>query len=162
MMESMLWDPTEADVTLHTDACLQGMGFWYDGEDTGYYLPTPTSPPVDHIFYFEALCALSALRHAIQSFPNKRRFIIYTDNTNTVDIFSSFRAEPAFNHILQAAADMIMDNSIDLRVLHVPGTSNTIADAISRLEIGTILDIIPSFYLSYFQPPRFPLGALQK
>lgn len=162
IMDCTRWEPADADIVLHTDACLQGMGFWYDGQDTGYYSPTPVSPPVEHIFYFEALCALSALRHAATSFPHKRRFVIYTDNTNTVDIFSSFRAEPAFNHILLAASDIIIDNNIDLRVLHVPGASNTVADAISRLDIATILDIIPSFYLSYFQPPRFPLGALQK
>jgi hypothetical protein len=157
-----LWDPSEADVILYADACLGGMGFWYHNTDVGYYSPTPSPSPVEHIFYFEALCALSALQHAAESFPNKCRFVIYSDNTNTVDIFSSLRADPAFNHILQAAADIMIKNNVDLRVLHIPGTSNTIADAISRLNIAAILDIIPSFHLSYFQPPRFPLGAIQK
>jgi hypothetical protein len=162
IMESTLWNSSEADVVLYADACLDGMGFWYHNTDVGYYSPTPTSPPVEHIFYFEALCALSALRHAVESFPNKRRFVIYSDNMNSVNIFSSLRANPAYNHILQAASDIMIKHNIDLRVLHVPGSSNTIADAISRLNIATVLDIIPSFRLSYFQPPRFPLGALQK
>ena len=73
-MESVVWDPADADVTIHTDACLQGMGFWYDGDETGFYSPTPAAPPVEHIFYFEALCALSVFRQAVASFPNKRRF----------------------------------------------------------------------------------------
>jgi hypothetical protein len=160
-MESTLWNPSDTDLVLYADACLEGMGFWYENGEVGYYSPTPTAPPVEHIFYFEALCALSALRHAVNSFPDKRRVVIYSDNTNTVDIFSSLRAEPAYNHILQAASDIVIKNNVDLRILHIAGNSNTIADAISRLNIATILDIIPSFHLDYFQPPRFLLGALK-
>jgi hypothetical protein len=161
-MDSMLWDPAEADISLYVDACLEGMGLWYENDDVSYYSPNLTSPPVEHIFYFKALCALSALKHAVKSFPTQHRFVIYSDNTNTVDIFSSLPAIPAFNHILQAASDTIMSNNIDLRIVHVPGSSNTVADATSRLDIASILDLIPTFQLLYFQPPRFLLGALQK
>jgi len=55
------------------------------------------------IFYFEALCVLSALYHADLSTPYASRILIYTDNQNTVDIFNSLRAMPEYNHILKAS-----------------------------------------------------------
>ncbi|RXW18702.1 hypothetical protein EST38_g7150 [Candolleomyces aberdarensis] len=162
MIASTAWDPSDADITLYVDACLEGMGFWYAGQDVGYYSQVPTNAPSRIIFYYEALCALSALLHAVSTHPGKRRIVIFSDSTNTVDIFSSLRADPVFNHLLQMAADVIMEHQIDLRVLHIAGAENTIADAISRLQIATVLNIIPTFHLSFFQPPRFPLGALEK
>jgi hypothetical protein len=160
MMDSMLWNPAEADTTLYVDACLDGMGF-SSTKAAMWAITHQTLLP--HRYYFEALGALSALKHTICSFPNKCRFSIYSDSTNTVDIVSSLlRAPPVFNHILQAASDIIIHNNTNLHVLHIPGISNTIADAISRLNIATVLDTIPTFQLLYFQPPRFPLGALQK
>jgi hypothetical protein len=41
--------------------------------------------------------------------------------------------------------DIIINDKVDLRVLHVPGVSNTIADTISQLDIATVLEIIPTF-----------------
>jgi hypothetical protein len=161
IISNLKWDPSEADVTIHVDACLEGMGFWYADEPVGFYSPVSTTTPSNHIFYFEALCALSALIHAVSHRPCVSRIVIYSDSSNTVDIFSSFRSEPTFNHLLLTASDVPMKHHVDLRVLHIPGAENVIADAISRLHISSILDIMPDFQLSYFQPPRFPLGALQ-
>lgn len=161
IISNLKWDPSEADVTIHVDACLEGMGFRYTDEPVGFYSPVPTTTPSNLIFYFEALCALSALIHAVSHRPRVSRIVIYSDSSNTVDIFSSFRSEPTFNHLLLAAADAIMKYHVDLRVLHIPGAENVVADAISRLHISSILDIMPDFQLSYFQPPRFPLGAMQ-
>jgi hypothetical protein len=161
-MSCTTWDPEDADVTIFVDACLEGMGIWYKDSTKGFYSPIPTLTPLRHIFYYEALCAVSAIRDAVSQHPTASRIIIYSDSTNTVDIFSSLRATPPFNHILLFAADIVLKKNIDLRVSHVPGAKNVIADAISRLNISRILDIIPDFQLSYFQPPHFPLGALEK
>ena len=35
--------------------------FWYPASKDGYYAPTLVNIPSDVIFYFEALCVLSAL-----------------------------------------------------------------------------------------------------
>jgi hypothetical protein len=77
-------------------------------------------------------------------------------------MFSSLCADPTFNHLLLTTADIVLEHQVDLRVVRVAGHDNVIADAISRLNIGAALNLIPGFHLSYFQPPRFPLGAMQK
>jgi hypothetical protein len=69
IMRNTKWDLTEADITIYVDACLEGMGFWYQDSDVGYYSPVPSSPPSELSFYFEALCALSALRARSDATP---------------------------------------------------------------------------------------------
>ncbi|KAJ3532167.1 hypothetical protein NMY22_g7856 [Coprinellus aureogranulatus] len=132
LITATTWDPREADVFIYADACLEGMGFWYPDHRVGFYAPTPTDPPSKLIYYFEALCVVSALTHATQNGARHARVVIYTDNFNTVDIFSSLRCDPALNHLLLHAVDTFTAYDIDLRVLHVPGEKNVIADAISR------------------------------
>jgi hypothetical protein len=161
MISSTTWNPEEADITVFADACLEGMGFWYPRFGVGFYAPTPYDPPSELIYYFEALCVVSALDHVACHHPSASRVIIYTDNLNTVHIFSSLRCLPEVNHLLLHATDTLVTDAIDLRVLHVPGEQNVIADAISRLDIGSVVKLIPEFHLGYFQPPRFTKGALE-
>jgi len=56
---------------------------------------------------------------------------IYTDNLNTVQIFNSLACLPDYNQILRRAIDIVLTHDIDLRILHVPGEQNTVADALS-------------------------------
>lgn len=162
IISATTWDPAEADTILYTDACLEGMGFWYPGQRIGFYSTTPSHPPSKLIYYFEALCVVSALDHVSRFHPSASKVVIYTDNFNTVDIFSSLRCLPELNHLLLFAVDILINSNVDLRVLHVPGERNIIADAISRLRIGVVTDIIPDFKLGSFQPPQFLLGAMEK
>ena len=90
-------------VTIYCDACPEGMGFWYPETEMGFWARTPRDGGEHFIFYFEALCVLSALYHADLSAPYASRILIYTDNQNTVDIFNSLRAMPEYNHILKAS-----------------------------------------------------------
>ncbi|KAJ7807148.1 hypothetical protein B0H14DRAFT_3765155 [Mycena olivaceomarginata] len=79
---------------------------------------------------------------------------IYTDNMNTVQIFSSLAAEPAYNILLKAAVDLLLKYRVDLRVLHIPGDDNTIADALSRSNWGLIHALLPCLRITSFQPPQ--------
>jgi hypothetical protein len=79
-------------------------------------------------------------------------FIIYTDNSNTVDIFSSFRALPQYNHLLKTAVDILNLGDSDVRVLHVPGADNAIADALSRADFQRAIDLAPDIKISAFEP----------
>ena len=161
-------------VTIYCDACPEGMGFWYPETEMGFWARTPRDGGEHFIFYFEALCVLSALYHADLSAPYASRILIYTDNQNTVDIFNSLRATPEYNHILKASIDITVANEHDLRVLHVPGADNSVADALSRFDFSRALDLVPSLTIHsfstftwtsgfderrIFSPPREMLGA---
>jgi hypothetical protein len=75
-------------------------------------------------------------------------FIIFTDNSNTVDIFNTLRALPPYNHLLKTAVDILNLGDHDLRVLHVPGVDNEVADALSRAKFHHALDLTPGLKIS--------------
>ncbi|KAF8805584.1 hypothetical protein BYT27DRAFT_7224773 [Phlegmacium glaucopus] len=129
LLKSTFWAPTEANFTIFCDACPEGMGFWYPDNKTGFYAPTPINVPSDFIFYFEALCVLSALDHVQSCAPNRSQIVIYTDNLNTVYI-----------------------NDFSLWVLHVPGSENIIADALSQVKFSVALLHKPLLNLYTFNP----------
>src|ERR1700761_2925326 len=63
LFDALDWNPvTEADMTVYCDASLTGMGFWSPQLLLGFLAPIPGEPPKDTIFFFEALCVVSALR----------------------------------------------------------------------------------------------------
>ena len=158
LLKSTFWEPSQADVIIYCDACPEGLGFWYPGTKEGLYAPTPTNKPKDCIFYYESLCVLSALSHAQIQTRIGSKIVIYTDNTNTVDIFGSFRCLPAYNGILKAAVNIISHNDYSLRVLHIPGNQNIVADALSRVKFSVALEHEPSLKLNTFNPP-IPEGS---
>ena len=179
LLKSVYWNEDEATLTIFCDACPEGMGFWYPDLNLAFYSQTPSHEYPDLIFYFEALCVHSALFDAYRrtvSLPvGKARFLIYTDNSNTVDIFSSLRALPPYNHLLKTAIDILCTGDSDLRVLHVSGVDNAVADALSRADFDRALNLAPKLQIHSFepwswspngfgsltfQPPRGTLGAL--
>ncbi|TFY66127.1 hypothetical protein EVG20_g4960 [Dentipellis fragilis] len=88
-----------------------------------------------------------------------QRLVIYCDNTNTVDLFSSLHAQPQYNPLLRSAVDTLIRSNIDLRVLHIPGENNGVADALSRWDIDRALRLFPDLRISHFTPPPDALGA---
>jgi hypothetical protein len=131
------------------------MGFWYPEFNLGFYSPTPSYEHPGVIFYFEALCVHSALfdaHHRTTSKGTSRHFLIYTDNSNTVDIFSSLQTLPPYNHHLKSAIDILNLGDNDLRVLHIPGVDNAVANALSRADFQCALDLVPNLKISTFKP----------
>ena len=116
LLKSVYWGVDEATLTIFCDACPDGMGFWYPEFNLGFYSPTPCHGHPDLIFYFEALCVHSALFDAHRRTGTRKngRFVIYTDNSNTVDIFSSLRALPPYNHLLKTAIDILNLGEYDM------------------------------------------------
>ena len=129
------------------------MGFWYPISKDGYYAPTPVNVPSDVIFYYETLCIISAIVNVKQKARKGSKILIYTDNANTVNIFRSLRCLPAYNHLIRTAVDVLIENDFSLRVLHVPGEDNVVADALSRVQFSVALQIEPSLNLYSFNPP---------
>ena len=158
LLLSVGWDMTDATVTIYCDACPEGMGFWDPATLKGFYSPTPDEWCKRFIFYFEALCVLSAIHYIDLNFPFASRILIYTDNQNTVDMFNSYWCSPDYNLILKAAIDIIIPHQHDLRVLHVPGVENGVADALSRCDFMRALDLAPGLTIDLFTPYTWVLG----
>ena len=154
LLKSIYWGIDEATLTIFCDACPEGMGFWYPDLGIAFYSQTPQHEHPDLIFYFEALCVHSALfdAHRRTASIGSGRFLIYTDNSNTVDIFNSLRALPAYNHLLKTAVDILCAGDNDLRVLHISGVDNAVADALSRSDFQRALDSVPELKIHTFEP----------
>ena len=157
VLHSRDWDPDTADLTAYCDVSLEGLGFWFPGLNAGFWSPIPGEPPKDTIFYFEALTVLSAILHSTTfGFPVSR-LVVYTDNLNTVHMFNSLSALPAYNDILKSAVDHLLSDyhsPMQLRVLHIPGDLNGVADSLSRGKLHTVVDDVPNISIDLFSPPR--------
>ena len=172
LLHSLTWTEAEADVTVFCDACPKGMGFWLPDEDVGFYCATPAQT-LPLIYYVEALCILAALKHCCASMTPHQKLLIYTDNSNVVDIFFS-HCRPEFNTIIKHAISTRVESQINVRVLHIPGDMNGVADAIPRAEFDHAETLaanlsIPSLSILNFppplpiaSPPHTSLGASQK
>ena len=154
LLKSVYWGVDEATLTVFCDACPDGMGFWYPELNVGFYSPTPCHEHPDLIFYFEALCVHSALfdAHRRTGTGKNGRFVIYTDNSNTVDIFSSLRALPPYNHLLKTSIDILNLGDYDMRILHVSGVDNAVADSLSRADFHRSIKLAPGLKISSFEP----------
>jgi hypothetical protein len=151
ILNSLAWEPAAADITIFCDACPTGLGFWIPSSSRGFFAPSPfAEPPL--IFYLEALCVLNALIHASHMSQGRSKVLLYTDNQNSVDIFASLRCLPPFNSLIKHSVEIRIDSDIDLRVLHVPGAENQVADALSRSDFTRALDICPGLSISPFEP----------
>ncbi|KAF8989658.1 hypothetical protein BDZ89DRAFT_974667 [Hymenopellis radicata] len=164
------WNPyTEANLTIYCDASLTGMGFWIPELNLGFSCPVEGDSLRDRIFFWEALCVLAALEWyeksnlAFFASPlSPARLTIFTDNSNTVNIFNTLRARPEYNDILLASVDIRVRSNIDIRVLHVSHDDNVVADALSRDYFDVLHVLTPDIKMESFKPPRLTLGAEQK
>ena len=158
MLKSVDWDTSDADITAYCDTSLTGLGFWFPDQSIGFWSRIPEDPPKDTIFYFEALSVLSAIIHSTSLCALVKRLVVYSDNLNMVQIFNSLSALPAYNDILKGSVDHLLsdiNNPIDLRVIHIAGKLNIVADALSRQYFNTVVDYAPGIVVNTFSPPCF-------
>ncbi|KAJ7938511.1 hypothetical protein B0H13DRAFT_1553862, partial [Mycena leptocephala] len=95
----------------------------------GYQSAPPAAAPDDLIFDFEGFCACCCLHQIVELVRKNgnvavQKITIWTDNSNTFDIFNFLRAQPLYNEILKSAFDVHMDNNFKLRVLLLPAKKN--------------------------------------
>jgi len=133
----------------YVDASGVGIGIWFPGEYAGFQCHLPENVPEDAIFFFEALAVCSAV-HLSRRFKKTSRLLIFTDNTNTFDIFTSLRAKPEYNCVLISAINVLIDDGVDLRVFHLLGSDNIIADPLSRYRNELALKLVPRLTISTF------------
>ena len=174
LLKSLLWDVDSATCVARTDACPRGLAFWYPQLNIGFTLSTPSQTPASQITFYESLAVLSVLEDARFRFGPDSKLIIYTNNFSTVAMFNSLRALPEYNCILKAAVDILVATKFNLRVLHIAGENNDVADALSRGDFMRALRVQPCLTVKAFepfnrvdrrqstpilQPPRQPLGV---
>jgi hypothetical protein len=159
-IEMTEWAADDADLQVFCDASSLALGFWCPQHHTGFVSPLLGDSRT--IFYNEALCVVSALRWGIRLFPRPRKIAIHTDSLNTVQIFSTLKAEHEYNPLLMYATSLLMDHNVHLRVFFIPGEENVVADALSRLLPNVALSISPGLEITMFTPPRNELGAMSR
>ena len=160
VLQTKIWSLDEADIELYTDASASGLAFWTPTLDIAYVSSImPGDARYGDIFFNEALAVVSALSWTTTLTSPPRRILIHTDSMNTVDIFHSLSAKSEYNTILLFAVEILMDCNVDLRVIHIPGERNTIADALSRSLFDVAYTLAPNLRIHPFTPPRDELGA---
>ena len=158
LFEDVDWDEQQADSVAYSDACLSGLGFYFERSKEAYQCIIPEQAPKDTIFYFEALAVVSVVDVATRLPTIPSKLLIYSDNTNTVDIFHSLRSLPPYNDLLKFTISLLIKYSISLRVVHVSGVDNSVADSLSRFENTKAITQCPGLSISSFKPPRVALG----
>lgn len=153
------WAESEANLVIRTDACLKadgtgkpGLGCWWVDPRTGcpqHFFHRSTTPS-DDIAATEALAILSALDLAISSRLPLRRILVLTDSALSVYAFDSGRASPTLHSIVWTAYRLLDDSRVDLRVRHIIGDDNSVADSLSRKPLS-YLQNFPNLYS--FNPP---------
>lgn len=160
LLKAIAWSPTEADTVIYTDASFLGLGLWCPSSNIGCFAPLPSSPPTNTIYYFESFIVVCAILW-VSTWPihaQPKRLAIYSDNSNTVAMFNTLRALPAYNSLLMLAVDTLIQHNIDLRVSYIPGELNTAADHLSRLQFDKLLSSFPGIKISKFAPPVISSG----
>jgi hypothetical protein len=161
MLNDLDWFPKDADVTAFCDAFFHGLGFWFPKTEDGYFYGLSSSAPAEWITYWELVAVCSAINHIAQT-SHHLHFLVYSDNQNTVNMFLSLHALPQYNEILKFSVDCLICQSIQLKVVHIPGAENQVADALSQLNFAKAIQLVPGLTISPFEPPRDALGAAQK
>jgi hypothetical protein len=159
LINSIIWGQNDADLTIFCDASLEGLGFYVPALNAAFYSPLSNQPPLLHIFFYEALCVVSALAFAVGLRPPPRRLLIFSDSMNMVDMFHSLRAHASYNHLLLFAVRLLLPQTTSLRVFHIPGSDNAIADAVSRGLFYIASTLHPALCIAHFKPPQDVMGA---
>lgn len=114
LFQSIAWSLSEADVTFYADTSFSGIGLWSLELHLGYYAQITNRAVDSKIFYYKAYAIVCAIHWASSHSPALKHVAIFSDNTNTVDIFNSMRAHADFNNLLKYAIDLLMTCDINI------------------------------------------------
>ena len=166
-LKSIEWDPRSTDLNAFTffmDASSLGIAFFLPCAKLAYQCPSPSPELSQHIFFHEALAVCSVFHHFVAAYFQSvtHRLVIYTDCSNTFDIFSSLRAIAPYNQLLISAMNVILDHEIDFHILHVQGINNPITDALLCFKNDLAISLCPGLIIQTFEPPQDVLGVASK
>ncbi|KIJ34019.1 hypothetical protein M422DRAFT_182672 [Sphaerobolus stellatus SS14] len=108
------------------------MGFYVPSKVLGFASNIPLNPLVANILFYEMLAVTSAVAWAAECPKPPHHLLVYTDSLDTVEMFHSLRAGEGYNELLLFIVELLLTKRISLRVCHVAGINDPVADAISR------------------------------
>lgn len=141
------WDNNEADLVLHTDACLSaddtgttGLGFARTvvGDNKIHAWQYRFTTRMSDIQFAEMLAIYAAIQHVLDLLPSRspdrpiRRLLIRSDSALCVYAFDARRAVGPACELLIVAFDALRRARIDPRVKHISGKKNEVADLAYR------------------------------
>ncbi|SCZ97441.1 BZ3500_MvSof-1268-A1-R1_Chr4-2g07216 [Microbotryum saponariae] len=140
------WSLKDADVVIYTDACLQnatgtgaGLGFWFEWKGTvhHYYCrPQRTYKRIQFAETLTVVLALGIVTHPSSPFKPLSRVLVRTDSAPAVYAVDSGAAKDGdfmpLRTLTLRSYVMAQHRKFDLKVIHVHGKDNTLADDLSR------------------------------
>ncbi|KIK50533.1 hypothetical protein GYMLUDRAFT_182628 [Collybiopsis luxurians FD-317 M1] len=135
------------------------MGFWIPELLLGFYSPVPVEWVARHIFFYEAICIVSAIHwycttmRADLTLTHRLHLTIFSNNMNTVDIFNSLHALPEYNPLLKYAIDFLLSLNVDICIVYIITEQNAIADALSCRDFSRALLLAPGLHIDLFFNP---------
>jgi hypothetical protein len=165
-LKSVEWDPRHANsgtISIFTDVSDLGMAFYIPSLKLAFQCPLPLTTVSEYIFFFEVLAVCSVFHHVANSCNAPPHcLVIYSDSSNTVDIFNTLHAIAPYNRLIISAMNVVLDHHIDYRVLHMQGVDNPIADAVSCYKNDLAASLCPRLVIHTFEPPQDVLGVGSK
>lgn len=89
--------------------------------------------------------------------------LVFTDSENVVMLFNSHRAIELVRKMFRTAVNLMLDEKIDVKVKHVPGDRNVIADHLSRHNLDLARTKVPDLRINTIPvlPPHMD-GSIKK
>ncbi|KIJ39559.1 hypothetical protein M422DRAFT_174987 [Sphaerobolus stellatus SS14] len=160
--EDVEWDYEDANFIIFCDASGVGLGFYVPSKLLGFASSIPPNALIPNILFYESLTVASAVAWATELHPPQRRLLVYTDLLDSDEMFHSLRAGEGYNELLLFVTERLIDQHISLRVCHVAGVNNPVADAISRGLFQLASQLVPGIRIGFFEPLQNTLGAVKK
>lgn len=131
------------------------MGFWYPTGNIGFSHPIDATTATPGIFYNEALTVISVIHWAVHNLPicPGSWLAVYTDNANIVNMFNSLHIQPLYNPLLITVVKLLLKFNIELRIFHIPGEDNIIANVLSHLWYNIVQYHMLTMHVYHFIPP---------
>ncbi|GAA5916740.1 hypothetical protein JCM5296_003936 [Sporobolomyces johnsonii] len=155
------WDEADADLVVHTDACLEetggtGSGLGFHFADRGQPLHYVARPLVRYssIQLAEGLAVFSALDLVVRKYPHVQHLLVRTDSAPIVYAFDAggFR-EPLVSDLVRLAYELLRPARVDVRVVHISGTANVTADRLSRDPVASLVALYGGSFRAFVPPP---------